>query len=200
MKVKHVLILVMSLLSLTLFSQDKHVFTPKVAWMTLEEAREFNPDSVLHLNLSKTKLVNGELPEEIYRYTNLQSLNLRGLKLTALPEKISLFTHLSLLDIGKNKIDKIPVSLCKCTQLELFVAHKNLFDHLPFCFGKLTKLRYMDLWDTPILDLPESMEHIETLNYIDMQGVNLNIEHQTKLKERFPHVKFELDPPCNCFH
>jgi len=200
MKIKFALCLTVFLVNHILYSQDKHVFTPKVAWLTLEEAREFNPDSVLHLNLSKTKLQGSELPEEIFRYTNLQSLNLRGLKLTILPEKISLFKQLKLLDIGKNKIDKIPTFACKFEHLEIFVAHKNLFDHLPYCFGNLSKLRYIDLWDTPILDLPASMENIETLSYIDMQGINLNLERQTKLKERFPNVKFELDPPCNCFH
>lgn len=200
MKTIFALFFAVFLANLILFSQDKHVFTPKVAWLTLEEARELNPDSVLHLNLSKAKLPGGELPEEIFRYTNLKSLNLRGLKLTVLPEKISLFKQLTLLDIGKNKIDKIPPFVCKLEQLEIFVAHKNLFDHLPYCFGNLSKLRYIDLWDTPILDLPESMENIERLEYIDMQGINLNPERQAKLKSRFPNVKFELDPPCNCFH
>jgi Leucine-rich repeat (LRR) protein len=197
---KLVLILITSLCSLILYSQDKFVFTPKVAWMTLEEAREFNPDSVFHLNLSKSKLVNGELPEELFHYKNLQSLNLRGLKLNSLPEKISLFKDLRLLDFGKNKIDKLPTFLCRLDKLEILVAHKNLFDHLPYCFGNLTQLKYLDLWDTPILDLPESMEKNTQLIYVDMQGINLNMERQTKLKERFPQVKFELDPPCNCFH
>lgn len=200
MKLQLVTCWILCLLSCTLYSQDKKVFKPSVKWLTLEEALALNPDSVFHLNLEKHKLENNELPKEIYLFKNLESLSLRGLKLTDFPAGINMLTSLKFLDISKNKLDVFPLTICKLSNLEVLVAHKNPLTYLPHAMGMMTNLKYIDLWETPVTDLPESMEELEFLVYIDLQGVNINYERQESLRSRFPKVKFELDPPCNCFH
>ena len=92
------------------------------------------------------------------------------------------------------------MSVCKLSSVEVLVAHKNPFTYLPHVMGLMTNLKYLDLWETPVTDLPQSMEELEFLVYIDLQGVNINYERQESMRNRFPKVKFELDPPCNCFH
>lgn len=200
MKQQLVICLVLSLWSCSLFSQDKKVFKPDVKWVSLEQALAMNPDSVFHLNLEKHKLANNELPQEIFMFKNLKSLSLRGLKLSTLPNGISIFSNLIFIDISKNKFDIFPLQLCKLTKLETLVANKNTFSYLPQAIGLLVNLKHLDLWETPVTDLPESMEDLQFLIYIDFQGININHERQESLRNRFPNTKLELDPPCNCFH
>ena len=186
------------LASCTLFSQNKFVFKPNLEWQTIEEARKTHPDSVYHLTLEKSKLHT--LPTEIFKYKNLQSLSVRGMKLVELPDEISVFEQLTFLDISKNKFESFPEQICNLLKLETIVAHKNSFDYLPYQISNLVHLKHIDLWETPVIDFPQSMESMPALIYIDLQGVNINHERQDEIKKRFPHVKFELDPPCNCFH
>jgi Leucine-rich repeat (LRR) protein len=191
---------VLFLLNCTLYSQNKTVFAPPLNWVSLEEARLMHPDSVLHLNLSKSKITSANFPSEIYQFSHLESLSLSGLKLQEIPDSIVLFKHLKLLNISKNKLNSLPIFVCELEYLELLIANKNQLIILPYCMGNLKHLKYLDLWETGITSLPDSMSELEDLKYIDLQGVNINKEGQNKLITSFPFVKFELDPPCNCFH
>jgi Leucine-rich repeat (LRR) protein len=192
--------LLLTLWSFTVYSQTKQVFKPDFNWVSLEEAKSMHPDSVTHLSLQKVKLIDDQLPAELFFFKNLKALSLRGLKLNQLPKEITVLKNLVFLDISKNKLAIFPTQLCQLTQIQTLVAHKNSFDYIPSCVGNLLQLRHLDLWETPVVDLPESMEYIEGLTYIDFQGVNINLERQESLKSRFPKVKFDFDPPCNCFH
>jgi Leucine-rich repeat (LRR) protein len=192
--------LLLTLCNCIVYSQNKQVFKPDFNWVSLEEAKLMPLDSVTHLNLQKVKLIDGQLPVELFSFKNLEALSLRGLKLNQLPKEIVSLNQLHFLDISKNKLANFPIQICQLAQLETLVANKNPFDYLPNCIGNSTKLRYLDLWETPVVDLPESMEYLDDFIYVDFQGVNINLERQESLKSRFPKVKFDFDPPCNCFH
>lgn len=180
------------------FSQRAdYIFKPNLKWVTLEEARQMDPDDVYHLKLKRNK--SNSIPDEIYKYTNLKSLSISGMKLTVLPEELVVFKKLTFIDFSKNKIEELPLNFCKLESLEVIVANRNPLSYLPFCMGELSNLSALDLWDTDVTTLPESMEENKNLKIVDFQGIELQLEEQEFLQKRFPWVKFRFDKPCNCF-
>lgn len=198
MKLKHVLFPFIILWSSILYSQDKEVFEPDLPWMTWEEALQANPDSVLYLDLSHSKLK--ELPPQLYTFTHLKALSLNGLKLGSIPLAIGNFSDLTYVNFSKNNLMTFPIVICQLEQLETVVVSRNVLEQLPECIGNLKHLKYLDLWYTEVVDLPKSMDDIKGLLYIDLRGININPVTQATFLTRFPKTKFELDPPCNCFH
>lgn len=186
------------LFSPLVFSQRAdYIFKPNLEWVSLEKARDMDPDDVYHLKLKRNK--SNTIPSEIYKYTNLKSLSISGMKLTALPEEILAFQKLTYIDFSKNKIESLPLSFCTLSSLEVIVANQNPLGYLPFCMGELMNLTALDLWDTEVTTLPESMEEVKTLEIVDFQGIELQLEEQEFIQKRFPWVKFRFDKPCNCF-
>jgi Leucine-rich repeat (LRR) protein len=179
----------------SLYSQSKSDET--IAWVSLEQALKMNPEEVLHLKLKANK--KRIVPLEIFQFTNLESLSLRGMKLTVLPENMGVFKHLSYLDISKNKIEDLPLSICELSKIQIFIANNSPLGYLPYCFGNLNRLEKLDVWSTEISTLPESMEENDNLKKVDWRGVQLQQEEQDLLKKRFPEVQFFFDRPCNCF-
>jgi len=191
-------ILLIILCCQTVYSQrSDNYFSPRIDWVSLEQARLMNPEDVEHLKLKRNKA--NTLPGEIFIYTNLKSLSISGLRLKALPDEISIFKKLEFLDFSKNKIESLPLSFCELKSLEVIVANRNPLGFLPYCMGELSNLVAIDLWDTDVSDLPESLQGVQSLKVIDFQGVNLRIEEQELLQKRFSWVKFRFDKPCNCF-
>lgn len=186
------------LFSPTAFSQRADAyFSPQIEWVTLEQAKLLVPENVIHLKLRRNK--SNSIPNEIFQYTNLRSLSIAGMRLTVLPDEIAVFKNLEFLDFSKNKIETLPLSICELSKLEILVANRNPLGYLPFCIGQLSNLIAIDLWDTDVTNLPESLDAVKSLKTIDFQGVNLRIEEQELLQKRFPWVKFRFDKPCNCF-
>ncbi|MBF0564882.1 MAG: leucine-rich repeat domain-containing protein [Nitrospirae bacterium] len=58
-----------------------------------------------------------ELPPEIWKLTNLQSLHLSGNQITSLPPKIGFLTKLYTLNLSNNKLTTLPLSLGKLAKL-----------------------------------------------------------------------------------
>lgn len=179
----------------SLYSQSKSDKT--IAWVSLEQALQMNPEDVIHLKLKSNK--RRVVPPEVFQFENLESLSLRGMKLSFLPENIGAFKYLSYLDLSKNKIEVLPLSICELTQIEIIIANNNPLGYLPYCFGNLIRLEKLDIWNTEVSTLPESMEANDVLKKVDWRGVQLQQEEQDILQKRFPKVQFYFDKPCNCF-
>jgi Leucine-rich repeat (LRR) protein len=193
-------IVVLSLLgNFTLFSQNGNIyFRPKFTWLTLEDAQNKSPEGVKHLKISKKDLAG--FPGNILVYKNLEALSLQGLKLTKLPTEVAELSNLTYLDLSKNKLESLPDSIVKLTKIEVLILNRNPLAYLPHGIGlHLTRLKALDLYDTEVSNLPDSFDNLETLKYVDFQGVQLRQEEIDELKRRFPLVKFAFDSPCNCF-
>jgi Leucine-rich repeat (LRR) protein len=187
-----------TLWSSSLYSQSRSsVFQARFTWLTLDQALQKEPESVLHLKLTKRNLSN--FPANISQFKNLKSLSLQGMKLTELPQEILQFTSLSYLDLSKNKIAALPSSFCELKRIETLILNRNPIAALPFCLGELTRLTAIDLYDTEVSDLPQSLALVRTLKFVDFQGIQLRKEEIESLEQRFSWVKFFFDPPCNCF-
>jgi len=193
-----VVIFIISLCSQIAFSQRSNsYFNPRIEWLTLEQALKMNPDDVEHLKLKRNK--TNSVPPEIFNFTQLKSLSISGMRLTSIPEEIAVFQKLEFLDFSRNKIESLPLSFCGLKSLEIIVANRNPLGYLPYCLGHLQNLVAIDLWDTDVSTLPDSLQEVTELKTVDFQGVNLRIEEQEALQKRFPWVQFRFDKPCNCF-
>lgn len=181
-----------------LYSQSRsNIFQPRFTWLKLDQALQKEPESVLHLKLTKRNLAN--FPANISQFKNLESLSLQGMKLTDIPKEILQFTSLTYLDLSKNKLAALPSNFCELTRIETLILNRNPIAALPFCLGELTRLTAIDLYDTEVSDLPQSLELVRTLKFVDFQGIQLRKEEIESLEQRFSWVKFFFDPPCNCF-
>jgi Leucine-rich repeat (LRR) protein len=74
----------------------------------------------------------------------------------------------------------------------------NLFETIPSCISGISNLEYLDLYDTPIRNLPVSLEELDHLQKIDLSGIKFSPEFQESWLQRMPEVTWEFDPPCAC--
>lgn len=166
-----------------------------VRFFTFDELSSANPDSVIAIDLQKQKLKT--LPEEIFKFTKLQYLNLGKNEITDL-DRIGTFKELKYLNLERNKLDHFPVVVCQLQKIEHLALGRNEFEKIPDCIETCTELKYLDLWATPVKSLPDCMTKLTKLEEIDFSEVQISKPGQEKLKEQFPNVKLILDSPCHC--
>lgn len=166
-----------------------------VRYYKLEELANASEDSVIAIDLKKMNLTS--LPEEIYRFKNLQYLNLSKNRLSDL-SGLTTFKQLKYLNIEKNKLPYFPIAVCQLYEIETLILNRNAFETIPPCIEYCQKLKVLDIWGTFVTGLPEEMTRIKTLEYIDFSGIQINQNRQNQLREMFPTTKLDLSPPCNC--
>ncbi|SVD27606.1 uncharacterized protein METZ01_LOCUS380460, partial [marine metagenome] len=98
-------------------------------------------------NLPKSKSFFGgsDLPRNNDDLTNLDTLTLRGEKITELPKEIGNLTKLTYLKLSSNKLTKLPKEIGNLTNLQTLILYDNKITKLPKEIGNLTKLTYLKL-------------------------------------------------------
>ncbi|MDX2362078.1 MAG: leucine-rich repeat domain-containing protein [Crocinitomicaceae bacterium] len=170
--------------------------TPHVTIYSWEEVMDADPDTILGLSLAKMKLT--ELPEELARFESLQILNLEKNKLIVLPDFITEFKNLKELNLGKNRFDNFPLPLCRMPSIERLILNRNHFDRFPLCIEGMKALKYLDVYDTPVVKLPSSLENLDHLEEIDFSGIRFSQKFQDSWIARLPEVNLIFDEPCAC--
>jgi Leucine-rich repeat (LRR) protein len=110
----------------------------------------------------------------------LETLNLRGMKITALPPEIGLLTTLKKLYLSNNKLStgiwehpSIPPEIGKLKELiELDLKKNKWLNELPPEIGNLTKLKILNLDETHIGRLPSEIGKLTNLESISMFFTN----------------------------
>ena len=164
---------------------------------TLERALKQDPLIVYKLNLKKMKL--SELPEAIFKFKNLQVLDVSKNKLKVFPINIGKFEYLQQLDISTNKIEIITKELGELVHLNKLIASSNRLVSIPREIKNLKKLKFLDLWGNDIGALPYEISELEnTLEEIDMRVILMSNAEHKKIKTLLPKTKIRFSKSCQC--
>ncbi len=151
----------------------KDNITGNTSFVNLIEADK-NSELVLSLELNHSGLEN--VPENLERFTNLQSLYLSHNFIERLPVELKDLKSLSLLDLSNNSELDIKHSaqvLNQLSHLEELYMSNCMLSYLPFDFGGLNKLKVLDLSDNKLGELPYYMSDLTRLEYVNLNGNEL---------------------------
>lgn len=169
----------------------------------------FELDSLNYLNISDTKLEN--VPDEIGKLVNLQSLVLHSNKLEVFNENICKLPKLKVLDLSKNQLKSVPESLGQMTQLVTLNLSQNLLETFPemtktvkltdlhlhnnkltsfpnICSNELTNFFELNIKANEIEAVPADINKLQSLKVLDMSSNKIKslpgeLADCTKLKD-----------------
>lgn len=185
--------------------------TSKKYISTLEEAtRNAEPDTVKKLNFSGLGLTT--VPEVIYRFKNLESLELSNNYLTKIPAELTKLKKIAYLGLNFNELNEesiefkrnkslkvlklqhnplatIPTSLKKNRRLEdLFIGNNRLKKLNESSFKGLNKLKSMNLYNCQIDTLPDAFARLKRLEILDLYHNYLRVVPPSILKLKNLHT------------
>lgn len=156
-----------------------------------------NPEKVVKLTLRKQKYES--FPAELWKFPNLQYLDLSKNKITEVPDSISFFSNLQVLHLSKNAIEFLPREIGDLSNLMILDINQNELTSIPPQIGKLKKLKYLDLWSNNISIFPEELEELSaTLMVLDLRVILINADQQEKIRAMLPKTTIYMSPPCKC--
>lgn len=156
-----------------------------------------NPEKVVKLTLRKQKYES--FPAELWKFPNLQYLDLGKNKIKEVPDSISFFTNLQVLHLSKNQIEFLPREIGDLSNLMILDINQNELTSIPPQIGKLKKLRYLDLWSNNISIFPEELKDLaDNLKILDLRVILINADQQDKLRAMLPKTTIYMSPPCKC--
>jgi len=96
------------------------------------------------LDLSNQGLT--QVPQNVFKLTNLQELNVSNNKLTgALPAEIRHLQNLQILDASNNQMTGVPAEIGQLENLRILNLSNNQLTGLPYELGNLKKLQVLNL-------------------------------------------------------
>jgi Leucine-rich repeat (LRR) protein len=202
MKKRMLKFLVLLLLPFTLAAQrpvallDSLTLDTMAAYTNLAEALK-QPELVVKLVLRKEKL--DSFPVELWRFPNLQYLDLSRNNIREIPDSISKLANLQVLHLSKNRIEYMPRTIGDLTWLRILNVNQNELYVLPPQIGKLKHLEVLDLWSNNIGAFPDELQQISgNLKVLDLRSILVNRETQERVKNMLPQTKVYFSPPCKC--
>lgn len=167
------------------------------------------PDTTRKVDLSGYQLRS--VPEELFRFADLESLNLSDNLLTTIPGKLWRRKNLKKVDLSKNrltnrsfhlkrnksiktfnfqynKVTALPKRYHKLKAVEdIFAGNNFLIDFEEQKFKKKSSIKNLNLYNTAISTLPERMTRLRNLEELDLyynnlRSINIDIAAFQKLK------------------
>lgn len=166
-------------------------------YTSLQEALK-EPQNVYRLKL--TKLTNRDsLPEELFQFTELRELTVKGCRLCVLNQNIDKLTKLESLNLDKNKLLRLPESIGNLKNLKYLCISRNIIETLPNSISNLNRLAYIDAWDNPLYILPESIKVLQkSLQTIDLRQIPLTKTEYKAMEELLPYTEILFTDICEC--
>lgn len=155
-----------------------------------------NPDDVIKLVLRKKKLKS--FPRDIFKFKNLQYLDLSKNEIQEIPDSIVLLKDLQQLEMSKNELKSLPKNIGDLKNLKYLNVNQNEITVIPFSFGDLEKLEVADLWSNELEYFPESMSKLKNLRIMDLRNILIPQNHQDSIQNMLPNCTIYFSPPCNC--
>ena len=119
------------------------------------------------LNLDSCKLA--DIPEEVFRFSNLSTLSLVNNCLTSLPDSIINLHNLKNLYLTNNKIKTLPSIMGSLTSLESIYLSYNQLESLPSSLGNLKNLRALYLKNNNLKSIPSTFKTLK-LSTFDLRN------------------------------
>lgn len=107
--------------------------------------------------------------------SSYDSLSLSKLGLTEIPDKVFKMTNLTSLDLRDNLITTIPKEIENLTQLETLWLTSNELETLPEEISKLPKLRSVHISDNKLTELPLSLVLHHRISHLCLRGNNISV-------------------------
>jgi len=131
-----------------------------IQWDTMGGYQLNSNNELIGLGLSNFALV--EVPQEVYKFKNLNKLYLGDNQLSTLSEDIKYLKQLRVLYLRNNKLTFLPADINQLSQLQTLDLGNNLLASLPKEVASLNQLRELYLDKNPLQSPP---------SYVVQQGM-----------------------------
>ena len=128
-----------------------------------------------HETLDLRGLGLSALPPSIADCTWLTSLNLGDNELIEIPPEVFALPYLRRLYVHNNRIRKIPSGIDRLTQLDSLYAHSNQIAHVSDAIGRLPVLQVLNLAYNKLTSFPESLCRQQRLRALFLQGNRIEV-------------------------
>lgn len=155
-----------------------------------------NPDAVVKLVLRKQHLKS--FPKEVFKFKNLQYLDISKNSIKDIPDSIGTLSHLQYLICSKTGLQHVSKEIGKLKNLTYLNLNQNDLEYLPPQIGNLDKLEILDLWSNNFNEYPESFKNLSSLKVIDLRNILISDETQETLKMWMPKATVHMSPSCKC--
>jgi internalin A len=125
-----------------------------------------------------------ELPPDIIKLRNLESLILNKNQIHTLPRELFELENLQTLSLEGNEIQQIPIEIAKLKNLRTLNLSCNQLEELPLEIGELVNLETLDLTRNKLEELPLEIGRLENLSQISVdrnkiKNIPLEILHRS---------------------
>jgi len=117
------------------------------------------------------------------------SISLKSSGLTRFPKELFRFKNLEMLDLSDNALNEVPVDIDQLSNLRFFDISKNNIEELPASFSRLKNLSSIYLGGNPSLNVEQIIETIPSENIRQLDLQNDNIVSIPKSISRFKNLE-----------
>ena len=183
------------------FTQSKAQLLDSVALahedeITNMDSALLNPDKVIKLVLRKKHLK--KFPEEIFKFKNLQYLDLSKNSIKEIPDGIDALSQLQFLSLSKTGLEHVSRDIGKLKNLRWINLNQNELVLLPPQFGDMEKLEIADLWSNELSEFPATLQKLKNLKVLDLRNILFSDEQHRYIQELLPNTTVYLSPSCKC--
>ncbi|OJJ18077.1 hypothetical protein BKI52_26505 [marine bacterium AO1-C] len=152
------------------------------AFVSLEQALK-TPEKVIKLELWSSNL--HEFPSEIFRFKNLQVLNLNFNQIKTLPDNLYQLKYLQVLRLGHNQLSRFPTGLEKLVYLRILDLHGNQLKNIPSIIRHLKRLEELHLHENQLKKVHPNWQHLAYLRFLNLsenqlQSLPITKKHSLK--------------------
>ena len=134
-------------------AQDKLLTAEELSaaeWFYSLEDALVAPEKVYNLSITWEKLK--EFPPEVFKFVNLQHLDLMDNEIRVIPAEIASLKNLQILFLTNNKISVLPEELKQLEHLEHLHLERNRLEGLPEWIDQIKKISKIGLRENKISD------------------------------------------------
>lgn len=141
------------------------------AFVSLKKALK-TPDKVIKLELWSADLK--EFPQEVFKFKNLQVLNLNFNQIESLPSQLTQLKYLQEIRLGHNQLSTYPKGLDKLIHLRILDLHGNQLKSIPAAIGQLKNLEELYLHENQLTKVPVDWQYLKNLRFVNLAENQLN--------------------------